>query len=27
LAPHKVPTSIRIVPSLEVTASGKLARV
>jgi acyl-coenzyme A synthetase/AMP-(fatty) acid ligase len=26
LAPHKVPTSIRFVPSLEVTAAGKLAR-
>jgi len=27
LAPYKVPTSIRFVPSLEVTASGKLARI
>jgi acyl-coenzyme A synthetase/AMP-(fatty) acid ligase len=26
LAPHKVPASIRIVPSLEVTPSGKLGR-
>jgi acyl-coenzyme A synthetase/AMP-(fatty) acid ligase len=26
LSPHKVPTSIRFVPSLEVSASGKLAR-
>jgi acyl-CoA synthetase (AMP-forming)/AMP-acid ligase II len=26
LAPHKVPASIRIVPSLEVAASGKLGR-
>ena len=26
LAPHKVPASIRIVPTLEVTASGKLGR-
>jgi acyl-coenzyme A synthetase/AMP-(fatty) acid ligase len=27
LAPHKVPAAIRFVPSLEVTASGKLARL
>jgi acyl-coenzyme A synthetase/AMP-(fatty) acid ligase len=26
LAPHKVPAAIRFVPSLDVTASGKLAR-
>ena len=26
LAPHKVPAAIRFVPSLKVTASGKLAR-
>lgn len=26
LAPHKVPASIRVVPALEVTASGKLGR-
>jgi acyl-coenzyme A synthetase/AMP-(fatty) acid ligase len=26
LSPHKVPTSIRFVPSLEVSASGKLVR-
>ena len=26
LAPHKVPAMIRIVPSLEVSASGKLVR-
>jgi acyl-CoA synthetase (AMP-forming)/AMP-acid ligase II len=26
LAPHKVPASLRFVPSLEMTASGKLAR-
>ncbi len=26
LAPHKVPTSIRFVPSLQVSASGKLVR-
>jgi len=26
LAPHKVPAAIRFVPSLEMTASGKLAR-
>ncbi len=26
LAPHKVPTSVRFVPSLEVSASGKLVR-
>jgi acyl-coenzyme A synthetase/AMP-(fatty) acid ligase len=27
LAPHKVPAAIRFVPSLDVTASGKLARL
>jgi acyl-CoA synthetase (AMP-forming)/AMP-acid ligase II len=27
LAPHKVPASIRFVPSLAITASGKLARL
>ena len=26
LAPHKVPATIRIVPALEVSASGKLVR-
>jgi acyl-coenzyme A synthetase/AMP-(fatty) acid ligase len=26
LAPHKIPAAMRIVPSLDVTASGKLAR-
>jgi acyl-CoA synthetase (AMP-forming)/AMP-acid ligase II len=26
LPPHKVPASIRFVPSLEVSAAGKLAR-
>jgi len=26
LAPHKVPATIRFVPSLQMTASGKLAR-
>ena len=27
LAPHKVPAAIRFVPSLNVAASGKLARL
>jgi acyl-coenzyme A synthetase/AMP-(fatty) acid ligase len=27
LAAHKVPAAIRLVPSVEVTASGKLARL
>jgi hypothetical protein len=27
LAPHKVPAAIRFVPSLDITASGKLARL
>jgi acyl-coenzyme A synthetase/AMP-(fatty) acid ligase len=27
LAPHKIPAAIRFVPSLDVTASGKLARL
>jgi acyl-coenzyme A synthetase/AMP-(fatty) acid ligase len=27
LAPYKVPTLVRFVPSLEVTSSGKLARL
>jgi acyl-CoA synthetase (AMP-forming)/AMP-acid ligase II len=26
LAPHKVPTLIRIVPALEMSAAGKLVR-
>jgi len=26
LAPHKIPAVIRFVPSLEITAAGKLAR-
>ena len=26
LAPHKVPAMVRIVPSLEVSAAGKLVR-
>jgi acyl-CoA synthetase (AMP-forming)/AMP-acid ligase II len=27
LAPHKVPAAIRIVPHLEIAASGKLVRM
>jgi acyl-coenzyme A synthetase/AMP-(fatty) acid ligase len=27
LAPHKVPVAIRLVPSLDVASSGKLARL